>query len=270
MKSRLLLISLLLPVFASAQEPAFDGKIVLRAPARSSWVITFKPTTAMRVTESEKSRAASIEELPMTPDATARVLTSLTVEKSNQLYAELSRFSDGTQSQKWSMGAVQFREIKDGTLLAMAAMNLLDSDFSDHSKEDFEELGWLSKDFYKGTITYLSQPCFLFETTSDKRPATRRDKARQRFLADDGITNMKTPENLPEAGPSAKAASIPVIVIISAATRLPLVYNDGQILRTYSYKTSGLAPLVPPEKFAREFDAWRKHVAEMNRAPAAP
>jgi hypothetical protein len=60
------------------------------------------------------------------------------------------------------------------------------------------------------------------------------------------------------------------MVIVSAASRLPLVYNDGQILRTYSYKTSGLEPLVPPEKFAREFTAWRKYAVERNRAPVAP
>jgi hypothetical protein len=46
-----------------------------------------------------------------------------------------------------------------------------------------------------------------------------------------------------------------VVVIVSAATRLPLVYNDGQLVRTYNYKTSGLEPPVPPEKVAREFAA---------------
>lgn len=60
------------------------------------------------------------------------------------------------------------------------------------------------------------------------------------------------------------------MVILAAATRLPLVYHDGQTLRSHCYKTSGLDPLVPPEKFAREFAAWRKYAAEMNRAPVAP
>ena len=184
MKSRTSLIGLLLTVLAAAQEPTFDGKIELRAPARSSWVITFKPTKAMRVTESGKSRSASIDESPMTPFGAMEVLTSLTVEKSNDLYSELSRFSDGTKSEKWSIGAVQFREIKGGTDLAMAAMNLRDPNYSDHSKEDFEELGWLSKDFYQGVITYQNQPCFLFQTTTDKRPPTRRDKALKNFLSD--------------------------------------------------------------------------------------
>ena len=269
MKACSSLLGLLLTLAAAAQEPVFDGKIELRAPARSSWVITFKPGKAMHVKESGKSRAASIDELPMVPDAAKRVLTSLTVEKSNDLYFELARFSDGTMTRKWSVGAIQFREIKGGTALAMVAMNLLDPDFSDHSKEDFEELGWLSKDFYQGVITYKDQPCFLFQTTSDKRPPSRRDRALLQFLASD----PDIPKPKDGQGGSPEAAKPPpsqVMVIVSAASRLPLVYNDGQILRTYSFKTSGLDPLVPPEKFAREFTAWRKHVAEMNRAPVAP
>jgi hypothetical protein len=270
MKSYPSLIGLLLTVLAAAQEPAFDGKIELRAPARSSWVITFKPAKAMHVKESGKSRSASIEDLQMTPVGPTQVLTSLTVEKSNDLYFELSRFSDGTTSQKWSSGAVQFRELKGGALVAMAAMNLRDPDYSDHSQEDFEELGWLSKDFYKGVITYQNQPCFLFQTTTDKRPPTRRDRAAspQRLQADPMNARLKESEGEVQEAP--KPSASPVEVIISAASRLPLVYNDGQTLRTYSYKTSGLEPLVPPEKFAREFAAWRKYAAERNRAPVAP
>jgi hypothetical protein len=269
MKSYPSLIGLLLTVFAAAQEPAFDGKIELRAPARSSWVITFKPSKAMHVTESGKSRSAHIDESPMTPFGAMEVLTSLTVEKSNNLYFELSRFSDGTKSEKWSIGAIQFREIKGGAELAMAAMSLRDPDYSDHSKEDFEELGWLNKDFYKGVITYNGQPCFLFQTTTDKRPPTRRDRAvQQRLLADP--MNAKLKGNQGEVHKAPKPSASPVLVILSAGSRLPLVYNDGQILRTYSYKTSGLEPLVPPEKFAREFAAWRKYAAQMNRAPVAP
>lgn len=269
MKFNLPLIGLLLTISAPAQEPAFDGRIELRAPVRSSWVITFKPGKAMRMAESGKSRSASIEELPMTTNATDRVLTSITVEKSSELYAEFSTFSDGTKSQKWSIGAIQFREIKDGSVLAMASMNLLDPDFSDHSKHDFEELEWLSKEFYRGVITYQDQACFLFQTTTDKRPPTRRENAQQKFLADPETERLKAGQgNLP--GATAKPPSTPVMVIISAGTRLPLVYNDGQILRTYSYKLSGLERLVPPDKFAREFAAWRKHAAELDRAPAAP
>ena len=269
MKSYPLWIGLCLTAIAAAQEPSFDGKIELRAPARCNWVITFKPAKAMHVKESGKSHSASIDELPMTQFGSTRVLTSLTVEKSNNIYFELSRFSDGTTSQKWSMGAVQFREIKVGTELAMASMSLQDPDYSDHSKEDFEELGWLTKDFYQGVITYQDQPCFLFQTTTDKRPPTRRDRAAlQRIEAD--LTAAKLTASHGGDPAVSKPSATPVMVIISAATRLPLVYHDGQILRTYSYKTNGLGPLVPPEKFAREFAAWRKYAAEMNRAPVAP
>jgi hypothetical protein len=269
MKSYPILIGLCLTTFTAAQEPAFDGKIELRAPARSNWVITFKPAKAMHVEESGKSRAASIDELPMMPVGPTQVLTSLTVEKSNNLYFELSRFSDGTTSQKWSIDAVQFREIKVGTELAMASMSLQDPDYSDHSKEDFEELGWLNKDFYKGVITYNGQPCLLFQTTTDKRPPTRRDRAeRQRLQADPMAAKLK--ESHGGVPGASQPSATPVMVIISAASRLPLVYNDGQTLRTYSYKTSGLEPLVPPDKFAREFAAWRKYAAEINRAPVAP
>jgi hypothetical protein len=154
----------------------------------------------MCVTESGKSRSASIDESPMTPFGATQVLTSLTVEKSNSLYLELSRFSDGTTSQKWSIDAVQFREIKGTSELAMAAMSLRDPDFSDHSQEDFEQLGWLSKDIYQGVITDNGQSCFLFQTTTDKRPPSRRDRAMQRNHADPAPpTTREIPGAIPEA-----------------------------------------------------------------------
>lgn len=61
-----------------------------------------------------------------------------------------------------------------------------------------------------------------------------------------------------------------VTVIISSTTRLPILYNDGQILRTYRFETNGLPALDPPPKFAREFAAWRAHIAELNRIPSPP
>ena len=213
MKSFPLWIGLCLTAIAAAQEAAFDGKIELRAPDRSNWVITFKPAKAMHVKESGKSHSASIDELPMTQFGATRVLTSLTVEKSNNIYFELSRFSDGTTSQKWSMGAVQFREIKVGTELAMASMSLQDPDYSDHSKEDFEELGWLSKEFYQGVITYRAEPCLLFQTTTDKRPPSRRERAGlQRLQADSLVAKLK--ENHGGVPEASKPSATPVIVIL--------------------------------------------------------
>lgn len=254
-------------VFALGEEPVFDGKISLRAPARSSWEITLRPTSAMRIEEREKARTASLDKesiLPMGPEET---LVKLKVEKSGQMYQETSYFNNGTKREKWSIGSIQFRELKGrDDQLGMAGATVLDPDFSDHSKEDFEELGWLSKEFYKGIIQYENVPCFLFQTSSDKKPATRREAAVGRFLAEtaDEVTGATATVK------PTKPTVTTVTVIISAATRLPLMYNDGRIIRLYRFETSGLAALKPPAKFASEFAAWQKHLAEVNRAPSAP
>ncbi len=247
---------------AFGQDSTFDGKIKLVAPERSGWEVTLRPTAAMRIEEREKSRTASVEELPLTPVDGDESLVRLKVEKSGALFHETSYFANGTKTEKWGLGAVQFRDMPGRDQLVMAGMNLMDSDFSDHSKEDFEELGWLSKEFYKGSISYNKMPCFLFQTTSDKRALTRREAAVERFMNDtsDGVI-------VPDVAPP---SITPVTVIISAATRLPVLYNDGRILRTYSFDSGPFQQLVPPPKFAREFNAWRAHLAESQRRPSAP
>jgi hypothetical protein len=146
----LLSFALILPL--SAQEPKFDGKIQLIAPKRSSWKIKFLPTKALQIEQKQKTRVAAIEEIPLSEDTKIKILRSLEVEKSGSLYSELSRFSDGSKTEKWMLGSLQFYEVEEGGQLITPSPTLLDTGYSDRSKEDFEELGWLSKNFYKGVI----------------------------------------------------------------------------------------------------------------------
>lgn len=266
---RTLILAAATVLSAHAQEtpaaPEFDGKIELRAPDRSAWEVTLRPTAAMRIEQRQQARVASVEELPAKPADGDDSLVRLRVEKSGELFHETSYLANGTKTEKWGIGAIQFREMEGREILAMAGMNLLDTDFSDHSKEDFEELGWLTKDSYVGPIYYQKQACFLFQTSSDKRPRTRRESAVDRFMSD-----STTDAGNAAAPPSPPPTPTPVTVIVSAATRLPVLYNDGKILRTYKFDPGPFAPLVPPLKFAREFAAWRAHLAESTRAPSAP
>jgi len=263
MKSASTLIALLFTLAISgAEEPAFDGRIELRTPKRANWEVTLRPTSAMRIQQQEQARVASVDDLPMTPVDGDESLVRLKVEKSGTLFHETAYFANGTKTEKWGIGAVQFRELKGGTLLAMAGMNLLDPDFSDRSKEDFEELGWLTKDSYKGPIIYQRTRCLLFQLSSKKKPLTRRETVLKNFMSETTDSSVVAPvADQPEAT---------VTVIISAATRLPVLYNDGQVVRTYSFETDGLSELIPPPKYEREFAAWRAHVKEQNRVPSPP
>lgn len=253
-----------------AQEPAFDGRIELRAPARANWDVALRPTAAMRMEERKEARSASLDATAQLPLGADDTLVKLKVEKSGPMYHETSYFGDGSKLEKWSLETIQFRELRGrNDLLGMAGVTLLDPDFSDHSKEDFEELGWLSKEFYKGIIQYENMPCFLFQTSGDKKPNTRREAAMSRFLAD-SAADAPSGEKSADAEKPATPASTKVTVILSVATRLPLMYNDGKVLRIYHYETANLPALQPPQKFASEFAAWQKHFAEVNRRPSAP
>lgn len=252
------------------EEPAFDGRIELRAPQRANWEVTLRPTAAMRIEAKKQSKSASLDAASQLPLGGDETLVKMKVEKSGQMYHEISYLGDGSKLEKWSVGAIQFRELKGRKdQLGMAGATLLDPDFSDHSKEDFEELGWLSKEFYKGTIQYENTPCLLFQTTSNKKPNTRREGAVSRFLSDSAADTAGVKKPADTEKPAAPAVH-PVTVIISAATRLPLMFNDGKVLRIYRFETDNLPALQPPQKFASEFAAWEKHTAEVNRHPAAP
>ena len=253
--------------FTLGEEPAFDGKIALRAPARSNWEITMRPTAAMRIEERKQARSASLDAISQLPLGADDTLVKFKVEKSGEMYHETSHFADGSKQEKWSLGTIQFRELKGRKdQLGMAGATFLDPDFSDHSKEDFEELGWLSKEFYKGTIQYEDMPCLLFQTSSDRKPPTRRETAVSRFLAESAAdyAGAEKPAKVE------KPAVHPVTVILSADTRLPVIYDDGKVLRIYHFETANLPALQPPQNFASEFAAWKKHLAEINRRPAAP
>lgn len=252
-----------------AEEPAFDGRIELRAPKRANWEISFRPNTAMRIEEKKQGRNASLDESSLLPAGSDSTLVKLKVEKAGDVYHETSYFSDGSKLAKWSNQTIQFRELKGReNQLGMAGVTLLDQEYSDHSQEDFEELGWLTKEFYKGIIQYQNQPCLLFQVSSDKRPKTRRETAEKKFLTESKVDEAggKGAQNF--AAPPEPISQ--VVVILSAATRLPLVYNDGEILRLYSYEIGNLPPLRLPQKFAREFAAWKKHLEKASSLPSPP
>jgi hypothetical protein len=258
-------LSFVLTLDLSANELEFDGRIELVAPKRSSWTIKFLPTKAMRIEEKQKSRVAKIDDSLGISDTNQKSLTSLRVEKSGNLYFELSRFSDGSKKEKWMLGSLQFYEIEEGGQLAMPVASLVDSEYSDRSKEDFEELGWLSKDFYKGIIQFNGETCFHFSTTTDKAPETRRQKAIREFYGAFEESSVGGKTKVDKASIDVKQTILPITVIISAVNRLPLLYDDGKTIRTYTYQTDNLGPISPPEKFMREFKGVEKVTLEAKK-----
>ena len=246
----------------------FDGVVKLRTPDAARWTVRYRPSALLRVNEERGTRRFDLGEMP--PDLPANQLVeqirSLEVTKFHGTYRELHRYSNGDKREKWIKGTLQFAEQADGRTLMMASVNLLDPEFSDYSQEDFEELGWLRKEHFRGVAMHGNKRCLLFEVDSASKPQTRRDLARRAAMEE-----LKRFEgNAPETETAGQVGQLRLRVLLDAATRLPVLFDDGVTIRTYHFDAPPTAQPEMPAKFKREFEAWQKVLNEARRKPVAP
>lgn len=205
--------------FAQTSGPLEPTEPVLhRPPHFASWTIVYKYKGEEKETANQVDRVQSV-----------------TITKTNKTYREIAIFSSGKKREKWIFNGTQLMTVPDsGAIVAIpapAGEDFISPEYSDYSKSDFEGLGWVSLETYKGVRNYEGKPAFLFEAT--------------------------------------KSGSI-LTAILSAETQLPLYFSDGNESRSYVYNSPPSVLLNPPERFSSVLQKHRKGLELLKRNPSPP
>lgn len=241
------LLFVLLPVLGFAQEPPQPrDPLVSQAPARAEWTV--------RITEQFPDGWATDDSWEAqgggaAAASAARTIRSLSYAKdaSLQTYQVTTRWTDGETEQEWIVMGQHIADRPGGGLYAVGGERLTASELK---VADFPELVWIERKHFKGVRTFKGKRVFVFEEQFNRRRMTPTE-SRQYYFA-----LQADPKATPES--VFKPRFPKVVAYLDAVTQLPVLYNDGSKLRTYSFRDAGGTRLRPPQAiidFVRERQA---------------
>ncbi len=196
--------------------------VLHRVPAMASWTIQFKNKTA--------DRAAPKQSQPISPNQ----IQCLTVTKTNSTYREQTVLASGQKDEKWILDGSQLKTVNNGKVIILIAPPTATDpspEYSDYSKSDFEGLGWVSLNTYKGVGARDGQPVYLFE---------------------------------------GKESGEKLTAILAVDTQLPLYSSAGDVSCTYTFNSPPAAPLVPPKRFLDILETHKRGLEAMKYHPSLP
>lgn len=178
--------------------PVPTAPLVRRAPEFASWTVQIRK----KAEEGRQATAAS------RPDC-------LTVTKTNQTYREQMTTGSGEKLEKWTVEHVQFLAgDNDGTFSLISPPNGEDPspEYFDFGESDFEGLGWVSLENYKGVKDYHGAPAFFFESTTDGKTALLSTSTQLPLFSDDRFVARSYTYNRPPSTPLVLPAGMLKIV----------------------------------------------------------
>ena len=258
----LLVLVLLLPATAQDEAPKPLVPVLRRAPANCAWTVHHKQDFS----DQEDSWEKAFEQGGSRPGGGAalietRQIKRRKVEKNKQLktYHVSTSWSDGTTQDDWIVMGHHVAERAGGRGLYVAGAE--SSLGAELSSSDFPELAWLDLKYYRGLKSHKGRPVFVFEVPFNDKAMT---------IADHRYYNFVKQSN-PGATPKEvfKPKFDRVVAYLDAKSQLPVLYNDGSVLRRYVF-SSAKRFLRPPKKIT-DFLRKREAALRINTStPAGP
>lgn len=245
------------PAQPSADVPPPREPILARAPGRAEWTISYRFDHDKAKEEilnpdfkNKNQSNGSAKASPM------RLPKEIHVSKDGATYREIIVWSDGHKTEKWIVDGLQVRETSGGNVVRiMSPSSFYAPDYSDYSRSDFEDVEWINQSNYVGAQTLNGASVYAFETPWSKRKLIPRE------AADRASSEDVQPEN--DSGRTCT-------VFLDAATQLPVFFDDGQIIRTYTYSAGSPEKLIPSSKFSRVIERWKKEIKRKTAVPLPP
>jgi hypothetical protein len=214
--------------------PLPPGPVIKRAPDFAQWTISFV------YAKQEKPASAGM------PAPTLSPLQSVTIVKTKNLYAETKVYSNGTKSETWHEGALQFNRAFSGSG-QMVVTTPGDFGFggidpmlyTDFSQSDFPNLDWPSPSNYVGV-----------KKTKDGQ-----------FLVFKGSTSVLFP--------GVQISSSDAYALIDLPTGLPVKVQNDAVTLNYTYQQAPTDLLALPPEAQQILSIRRQSVqAATKRAPS--
>jgi len=273
LRSASLMLTLLAAGALSAQEPeaapeappapaARPGQatpktpLIPRAPSRSEWTIRIATDFDGGWESSEAWEGAAAAQ------SEQRTVRSIEFSKDAELqtYRLRTRWSDGESEDEWIVMGHHVAERAGGRGLYIVGSEATTT--QELNQTDFPELTWVDMSSYRGVKAHKGKPVFVFNVPFDKK----------RLSGDDARMVEMARQSDPTATPSkvlgAKVGE--VVLFLDAATQLPVLYNDGRSIRTYSFSPPGEARLRPPTTVLNFLRARAEALRVRLTPPAGP
>jgi hypothetical protein len=255
------LVLLLLALSSTAQDqaPKPVGPVPRQAPSNCSWTVRHKQNFSDK--EDSWEQAFKQEDTPPGGDAAiieARHIKRRKLEKNEQLktYHVSTSWSDGKTQDDWIvMGHHVAERAGERGLYVAGAESSLGAELS---ASDFPELAWLDLKYYRGLKTHKGQLVFVFAVSFNDKPMSTADRRYYNFV------KQRAPKATPKEVFKPKYER--VVAYLDAKTQLPVLYNDGSVLRHYSF-SSAKSFLRPPKKIIAFL---RKREATLRTKTATP
>ena len=161
-------------------------------------------------------------------------IQSLTVTKTDKTYWLQTLLASGKKTETWVFDGTQLQSTPDGVSIYLVPAPTKESPqplYVDYSKNEFEELEWLSPSNYKGIDTYQGKPIYRFEMAKSGAHLT---------------------------------------ALLSVDSQLPLYFSDGQETYVYSYNPPPVALLTPPRRFLDVLATHKRGVEALKYHPSSP
>ena len=255
------LVLLLLALSSNAQDkaPKPAEPVLRQAPSNCSWTVHHKQDFS----DQEDSWEQASKQQGARPGGGAAMIKTRhikrrKIEKNKKLktYHVSTSWSDGKTQDDWIVMGYHVAERAGGRGLYVAGAE--SSLGAELSASDFPELAWIDLKYYRGLKTHKGRPVFVFEVSFEEKPMSAADSRYYSFV------KQSDPKATPTEVFKPKYES--VVAYLDAKTQLPVLYNDGSVLRRYSF-SSDKSFLRPPKKI---IDFLRKREATLRTKTATP
>jgi hypothetical protein len=266
----LLLPGAVLPTFAQTPPapaaPATEVKpaqgklrtpLVARAPSRAEWTV--------RLTRSFDGGWESDASWEQQTDTAMsdRQVRSVNYSKDSELssYRLKTSWSDGTSEEEWIIMGNHVAERAGGRgLYIVGAEQTLSKELG--KSTDFPELNWVEPAQLKGVKAYKGRQVYVFQVEFDQKKLSS-DEARMVAFARQAKPNAKPSEVL-------QPKVTQVMLYLDVETQLPVLYNDGSVIRRYDFSAAPSTRLQPPKRTMDFLKARADFLKKRLTPPAGP
>ena len=231
--------------------------LVARAPSRAEWTV--------RHTRTFDGGWESDNNWEQQTDAAMsdRQVRSVSYSKDSELssYRLKTSWSDGTSEEEWIIMGNHVAERAGGRgLYIVGAEQTLSKELG--KSTDFPELNWVEPSQLKGVKAYKGRPVYVFQVEFDQKKLST-DEARMVAFARQAKPDAKPSEVL-------KPKVSQVILYLDAETQLPVLYNDGTVIRRYDFSPAPATRLQPPKRTMDFLRARADFLKKRLTPPAGP
>lgn len=252
------------PQSASKDQPKPRMPVLPQAPNRAEWVVRM---TAVDAPGASKAGDHPAVATPAPGDAAPAqgvvpTIRAIQYSKDGELktYRVQTSWSDGTIADEWMILGDHLAKRPDGKGLYVVQGD--EGVMENLAKSDFFELSWLNMSYYRGVKSYQGNPVFVFSVPFDQKPLTK-DEARSL-----GFAKKADPSISPSKYFNPKASD--VLIYLSTVTQLPVMYNDGRVIRHYEFTQPTDARLRPPQNYIDFLRARREKMRAYLTPPPGP